>query len=147
MKPHLVLREHLANPGPCWLVIENVVHVPGWEGYDFLFEELHELDYRTREVVLDASDFGVPQSRRRVFILCDLFEESPEVVSRVQRVRSPRAFWRSRADTLRGHRSPTGARQPRWSGRSAPWMGQAHARNERLTQIAHEGTLVLVQAF
>jgi DNA (cytosine-5)-methyltransferase 1 len=76
------------NPRPRWLVIENVVHMRGWDGYDLLFEELHELGYRTREVVLDASEFGVPQSRRRVFILCDLLEDPPEVTSRARRVRS-----------------------------------------------------------
>lgn len=75
------------NPRPRWLIIENVVHMRGWDGYDLLFEELHGLGYRTREVVLDASDFGVPQSRRRVFILCDLEQEPPEVVSRARRVR------------------------------------------------------------
>lgn len=74
------------NPKPRWLVIENVVHMRGWDGYDLLFEELHGLGYRTREVVLDASDFGVPQSRRRVFILCDLEQDPPEVVSHSRRV-------------------------------------------------------------
>jgi DNA (cytosine-5)-methyltransferase 1 len=76
------------NPRPRWLVIENVVQMRGWDGYDLLFEELHGLGYRTREVVLDASDFGVPQSRRRVFILCDLLEDPPEVTSRGLRLRS-----------------------------------------------------------
>ena len=76
------------NPRPRWLVIENVVQMRRWDGYDLLFEELHGLGYRTREVVLDASDFGVPQSRRRVFILCDLLEDPPEVTSRARRFRS-----------------------------------------------------------
>jgi DNA (cytosine-5)-methyltransferase 1 len=58
----------------------------GWDGYDLLFEELHGLGYRTREVVLDASDFGVPQARRRVFILCDLQQDPPEVISHSRRV-------------------------------------------------------------
>lgn len=78
------------NPRPRWLVIENVVHMRGWNGYDLLFEELHELGYRIRETVLDASDFGVPQSRRRVFILCDLYEDPPEVTSRTRIVRHAR---------------------------------------------------------
>lgn len=76
------------NPRPRWLIIENVVHMRGWDGYDLLFEELGKLGYRTREVVLDASDFGVPQSRRRVFILCDLHAEPSEVVSHARRVRT-----------------------------------------------------------
>ncbi|MCR0983144.1 DNA cytosine methyltransferase [Roseomonas populi] len=76
------------NPRPRWLIIENVVHMRGWDGYDLLFEELHGLGYRTRELVLDASDFGVPQARRRVFILCDLEQEPLAVVSRARRFRS-----------------------------------------------------------
>lgn len=76
------------NPRPRWLIIENVVHMRGWDGYDLLLTEIHDLGYRTREVVLDASDFGVPQARRRVFILCDREQQPPEVVSRARRVRS-----------------------------------------------------------
>jgi DNA (cytosine-5)-methyltransferase 1 len=76
------------KPRPRWLIIENVVHMRGWQGYELLFEELQGLGYHTREIVLDASDFGVPQSRRRVFILCDLYQDPPDVVARSRRVRS-----------------------------------------------------------
>lgn len=55
---------------PRWLVIENVVHMKRWEGYSDLVQELEDsLGYRCTVQTLDASDFGVPQTRRRLFIL------------------------------------------------------------------------------
>jgi DNA (cytosine-5)-methyltransferase 1 len=56
---------------PRWLVLENVIHMRPWSRYSELVDELKELGYSVKEFVLDASDFGVPQSRRRLFIVCD----------------------------------------------------------------------------
>jgi DNA (cytosine-5)-methyltransferase 1 len=42
-----------------------------WSRYGELKDALGELGYNVREFVLDASDFGVPQSRRRLFVVCD----------------------------------------------------------------------------
>lgn len=55
---------------PRWLVIENVVHMRRWKGYAPLLEALRR-DYQVHTQVLDAADFGIPQTRRRLFILCD----------------------------------------------------------------------------
>ena len=55
---------------PEWVVVENVVHMKGWNGYGPLIEKFNALGYRTSTVVLDAADFGVPQNRRRMFVLC-----------------------------------------------------------------------------
>ncbi len=60
---------------PRRIVLENVVHMRPWERYQELLAGLSRLGYRTREQVLDAADFGVPQKRRRLFILCDLDDE------------------------------------------------------------------------
>lgn len=57
---------------PRWVVIENVIHMRNWVGYKPLLNGLHALGYKTLEVVLDSVNFGVPQTRRRLFILCDL---------------------------------------------------------------------------
>lgn len=70
---------------PRWLVIENVVQMRQWHGYDPLISELEELGYHVRPEVLDASEFGVPQTRRRLFLLCDR-EYEPAAVSRPRRV-------------------------------------------------------------
>ncbi|MBI4695344.1 MAG: DNA cytosine methyltransferase [Gammaproteobacteria bacterium] len=57
---------------PRWLVLENVVHMRPWPGYQTLIGKLRELGYHLAEQVLEASDFGVPQSRRRLFVVGDL---------------------------------------------------------------------------
>jgi DNA (cytosine-5)-methyltransferase 1 len=66
---------------PRWLVMENVVHMRPWSRYGELKESLEDLGYNIREFVLDASDFGVPQSRRRLFIVCDLEDEVSEITA------------------------------------------------------------------
>lgn len=56
---------------PRWLVLENVVHMRPWSRYGTLKRALEELGYSIAEQVLNASDFGVPQTRRRLFIVGD----------------------------------------------------------------------------
>ena len=56
---------------PRWIVIENVIHMRNWRGYKPLLNGLQALGYKTLEVVLDSVKFGVPQTRKRLFILCD----------------------------------------------------------------------------
>jgi DNA (cytosine-5)-methyltransferase 1 len=56
---------------PRWIVIENVVSMRRWSRYWEFKSQLEELGYHITEQVLNAADFGVPQSRRRLFILCD----------------------------------------------------------------------------
>ena len=56
---------------PRWLVLENVVYMRPWSRYEELKSLLEGLDYRLAEHTLDASDFGVPQTRRRLFLVGD----------------------------------------------------------------------------
>ena len=56
---------------PRWIVLENVVQMRSWAGYDPLIHELQGLGYHIRPQILDAACFGVPQTRRRLFLLCD----------------------------------------------------------------------------
>lgn len=74
---------------PRWIVLENVVQMRSWHGYTPLIDELKLLGYNVRPQVLDAVDFGVPQTRRRLFLLCDRdAEPSPVVPSSCRRRRS-----------------------------------------------------------
>jgi DNA (cytosine-5)-methyltransferase 1 len=56
---------------PRWVILENVVHMRPWSRYGELKDSLRSLGYHLAEQVLDASEFGVPQSRRRLFVVCD----------------------------------------------------------------------------
>ena len=55
---------------PRWIVIENVVQMRPWFRYNELKSEIRALGYQVSESILDAADFGVPQNRRRLFIVC-----------------------------------------------------------------------------
>lgn len=73
---------------PRWLVLENVVHMRPWSRYGELKRELEALGYRLAEQVLDASELGVPQSRRRLFIVGDR-EREPRLVGGAALPRPP----------------------------------------------------------
>ena len=64
---------------PRWIVLENVSGMKRWDGYAELIEEL-EQHYHLRVQLLDASDFGVPQTRKRLFILGDRERRPSKVV-------------------------------------------------------------------
>jgi len=56
---------------PRWIIMENVVHMRPWSRYGELKSSLECQGYNIGELVLDASDFGVAQNRRRLFLVCD----------------------------------------------------------------------------
>jgi len=55
---------------PRWIVVENVVQMRSWKRFREFEGELLKMDYNLWLQVLDAADFGVPQSRRRMFMVC-----------------------------------------------------------------------------
>lgn len=62
----------LADVCPRWFVIENVAGIRTLKAGHFLdqmLEEFRAAGYRTACEVLNAADFGVPQCRRRAFII------------------------------------------------------------------------------
>ncbi len=56
---------------PRWIVIENVPQFRAWDSYSQFLQIFCKMGYQYREEELIASDFGVPQSRKRLYILLD----------------------------------------------------------------------------
>ena len=79
---------------PKWIVIENVIQMRSWTRFRDFERELLDLDYNIWPHVLDASDFGVPQSRRRLFLVCSRDGKTIEVEAPM----GPRATARSILD-------------------------------------------------
>ena len=42
------------------------------EGYAIFKQEFRNLGYKVNEFILNAKDYGIPQNRDRVFLLCTL---------------------------------------------------------------------------
>ncbi len=55
---------------PRWIVVENVAQMQRWRKFSRWLNQIKRLGYKTEIGVLNAQDFNVPQSRRRLFVLC-----------------------------------------------------------------------------
>jgi DNA (cytosine-5)-methyltransferase 1 len=73
---------------PRWVVIENVVHMRTWKSYATWLNQLADLGYKVKEQVVNAADHGVPQARRRLFVMCDREQQPSEVRPTVRRRRT-----------------------------------------------------------
>ncbi len=87
---------------PRWLIIENVVQMRAWTGYAQLIREL-ERDYFLTPQVLDAAKFGVPQTRRRLFVVGDREMQPPDLSGRrwkspssVRQLLDPTGTWEAK---------------------------------------------------
>jgi len=56
---------------PRWVVVENVNRMKKWDRHEELLVILEDLGYKVSQLILDAADFGTPQSRKRLFLICD----------------------------------------------------------------------------
>lgn len=64
---------------PRWIVLENVLGMKRWDGFQELITRLKSEGYKLRMQSLDSAAFGVPQNRRRLFIMGDKEEKPPLV--------------------------------------------------------------------
>ncbi|MDZ5454434.1 DNA cytosine methyltransferase [Labrys sp. ZIDIC5] len=108
---------------PRWVVLENVTPMRNWAGFDELMTALKS-DYHVRLQTLNACDFGVPQSRRRLFVICDRRRMPDEVIPLVGEQRTA-------ADVLDPQGTWTAGllRRP---GRAAATLARADAAIEKL---------------
>lgn len=60
---------------PRWIVVENVPQMRRWHRFDEWHRKLRAIGYKTQVGILDAQHHGTPQSRRRLFVVCDLKAE------------------------------------------------------------------------
>jgi len=116
---------------PRWVVIENVVQMKAWSGYARLLSELGR-SYKLSIETLDAAAFGVPQHRRRLFIICDRDRAPAEMPTRtnqtaptVLNILDPPGTWAAKPLNNRLRAEPTLQRAKRAMkalGRGTPFL-------------------------
>lgn len=62
---------------PRWIVVENVIQMADWARFQEWMTKIISLGYKTRTLVVNSQDFGTPQSRKRLLVLCDREAEPP----------------------------------------------------------------------
>ena len=56
---------------PRWLIVENVRRMKQWDRHNELVNTIEDAGYTVSDLYLNATDFGAPQSRKRMFLVCD----------------------------------------------------------------------------
>ena len=55
---------------PKWLIFENVNRIKRWNRHDELITSIKSAGYTVSDLYLNSADFGTPQTRKRIFIIC-----------------------------------------------------------------------------
>lgn len=55
---------------PRWLIVENVSRMKQWDRHNELVESIESHGYTVNDLYLNAAEFGAPQSRKRMFLVC-----------------------------------------------------------------------------
>lgn len=56
---------------PRWLIVENVNRMKKWDRHNELIETIEGAGYKVSDLFLNSADFGTPQARKRMFLVCD----------------------------------------------------------------------------
>lgn len=68
----ITFAEIIASMRPQWMVMENVARAMKANAYQQAKQVLHQAGYGLSEIILDASFCGVPQKRKRLFLVGEL---------------------------------------------------------------------------
>ncbi|MCG8037120.1 MAG: DNA cytosine methyltransferase [Candidatus Thiodiazotropha taylori] len=63
----------LRSMSPPWLIVENVKRMKMWDRHNELIKTIESYGYTVSDLCLNAADFGAPQSRERMFLICNRF--------------------------------------------------------------------------
>ncbi|WP_321389264.1 DNA cytosine methyltransferase [uncultured Desulfuromusa sp.] len=86
---------------PRWIIMENVPQIRSWERYPELLQGLADLGYGVQETILNSAEFGVPQARRRWFLMCEkgnnplVPEPITAIFTPVSSILDPSGVWRT----------------------------------------------------
>jgi DNA (cytosine-5)-methyltransferase 1 len=120
---------------PRFLVLENVARMRSWEGWPAFLGALETAGYRYSILILDAQRFGVPQARRRMFLLASRTSEPPSLFP------PPRARRRTAAEIL--EKRDTYPAKPVY-GRSKPLADATIERIKRGRKVMRNGEDFLI---
>ena len=56
---------------PRWLIVENVNRMKQWGRHGELIESIEQAGYKVNDLLLNSAEFGTPQARKRMFLVCD----------------------------------------------------------------------------
>ena len=83
---------------PRWVIVENVVHMRTWKSYEKWLKSLRGLGYNITEQVINSADHGVPQARRRLFVMCDRQRVPAKVEGSAKRRKTAASVIKKNAD-------------------------------------------------
>lgn len=56
---------------PRWVIVENVNRMKKWSRHNELVQTIEEFGYTVSDLYLNSAEFGSPQARKRMFLVCD----------------------------------------------------------------------------
>lgn len=56
---------------PRWVIVENVNRMKKWSRHNELVQTIEEFGYAVSDLYLNSNEFGAPQARKRMFLICD----------------------------------------------------------------------------
>lgn len=62
---------------PRWVIVENVGRMARWERHSEFVDSIRDAGYQIQPIFINASELGAPQSRKRLFLLCDRHATPP----------------------------------------------------------------------